>query len=246
MEASDSNFYGTTERGGLYGGGTMFRMSLDGAVTTLYSFGEPNGPAIPNAPLIQASDGYLYGTSHDYGAEGAGTIFRLTLDGTMTVLKSFSYSGPDGANPGGLLEGMDGKLYGTTATAGGAQSGTAFAITTEGTFTLVHTFLKKGKVGYQPSSGTLVQGADGSLYGGTNSGGVFGYGAVYRITLDGKVADLRAFDPSRDGYSDKTLVRSADGRLYGAAYAGGEGGGGTLFALGEKPVRATAPRAQGR
>ncbi len=244
LEAIDGNLYGTTGYGGLHGWGTVFRMSLDGTVTPVYSFDvlEPHSVMFP---LIQAGDGQLYGTSNYGGIDDAGTVFRMTLDGTLTIMKIFSATGLDGFGPaGGLLEGMDGKLYGTAFDGGSFGAGTAFTITTEGAFTLLHSFRQAGKVGYYPG-GTLVQGTDGNLYGGTSSGGAFGAGTVFRMTLDGSVADLHAFDFS-DGYDEKTLVRSADGRLYGTAVYGGVGGvqsgGGTLFALGEKPVLAPVRR----
>ncbi len=244
VEASDGNLYGTA-RGGPKFAGTVFRMSLDGSVTLVHAFDPKLGePAAPGQPLIQARDGHLYGTSSAGGTEGRGTVFRVTLDGTLTVLKSFSSTGPDGSDPlAGLLEGMDGRLYGTTSRVGlSFFSGTAFAITTEGSSAVLHTFRRRGKAGYYPT-GTLVQGPDGNLYGGTNAGGAFGDGTVFRMTLDGQVADLHAFDnrDNRDGSGYKTLVRSADGRLYGTAGEGGGDGFGTLFAMGEKPVSATAP-----
>ncbi len=243
VEASDGNLYGSTVFGGPDNLGAVFRMSLDGAVTNVHTFG-PGEPGFCS-PLIQAADGNLYGTSYYGGTSNAGTVFRMTLDGTLTILKSFGGIEVDAFYPdGGLLEGMDGKLYGT-ATRGAGAGGIAFAITTGGEFTLVHTFLKNGKAGYWPS-GELVQDADGNLYGSTEHGGAFGAGAVFRMTLDGKVADLRVFEYGRDGGSDKRLVRSVDGRLYGMAHAGGALSGGTLFALGQKPARAPALQSPGQ
>ena len=73
-------------------------------LTTLASFDGTNGSA-PAAPLIQASDGNLYGTT-EYGGpisgcEGGfnpcGTVFKITLSGTLTTLHTFVYS--DGAFP---------------------------------------------------------------------------------------------------------------------------------------------------
>ncbi len=244
VQASDGNLYGATTIGGVAGLGSVFRMSLDGAVTTVYSFNSLEGPVGVEWPLIQAKDGHLYGTSYTGGNEQVGTIFKVTLDGKMTILKSFAFLSQEGGSPdGGLLEGLDGNLYGTTLSGGRSSQGVVFAITTEGAYTRLHSFASTPKAGRGPQ-GTLVQGPDGSLYGCTNSGGTFGDnfsgGTVFRMTLDGRVAALHAFDPARDGSGVKTLVRSADGRLYGTAEERGTGGGGTLFALGEKPVRETA------
>jgi uncharacterized repeat protein (TIGR03803 family) len=77
--ASDGNFYGTTESGGTSGSGTVFKLTLQGVETVLYSFTGGSDGATPRGDLVQGSDGALYGTASTGGASGQGVVFRLTL-----------------------------------------------------------------------------------------------------------------------------------------------------------------------
>jgi uncharacterized repeat protein (TIGR03803 family) len=91
VQGSDGNFYGTTAGGGAggsLGGGTVFKMTPAGALTTLVSFNGANGNS-PQAPLIQGSDGNFYGTTTYGGPGGAGTVFQVTPAGVLTTLVSF-------------------------------------------------------------------------------------------------------------------------------------------------------------
>ncbi len=92
VQGTDGNFYGTTAGGGrggtVTGGGTVFKMTPAGALTTLVSFNGANGNS-PQAPPIQASDGNFYGTTMYGGPNGGGTVFRVTPDGMLTTLVAF-------------------------------------------------------------------------------------------------------------------------------------------------------------
>ncbi len=86
IQASDRNFCGTTFGGGVYGYGTVFKITPNGTLTTLYSFGVGAGGYDPQAGLVQASDGNFYGTTEFGGADGGfGTVFRLVLPRTCIV-----------------------------------------------------------------------------------------------------------------------------------------------------------------
>jgi uncharacterized repeat protein (TIGR03803 family) len=203
IQATDGNFYGTTEFGGAYGGvdtgGTVFEITPTGAFTTLYSFCSlPNcaDGAYPPSPLIQATDGNFYGTTEFGGAYGSintgGTVFEITPAGKLTTLYSFcSQSGcTDGAQPdGGLLQATDGNFYGTTEF-GGANTysdvcaigcGTLFQITPTGTLTTLHSFCadmsQPGRCtdGDLPTT-SLVQATHGGIYGTTFHGGLTVHG----------------------------------------------------------------------
>jgi uncharacterized repeat protein (TIGR03803 family) len=129
VQASDSNFYGTTSDGGTYNFGTVFRITSGGKLTTLHNFaGTATDGAGPNAALLQAWDGNLYGTTVNGGSGSVGTIFRITLRGKLTTLHSFN--GNDGANPvAALIQGPFGILYGTTPNGGAnGQGGTIFSL----------------------------------------------------------------------------------------------------------------------
>ena len=190
IQASDGNLYGTTEFGGTNsncpsGCGSIFKMTLDGALTTLHSFDGTNGRG-PQAALVQGPDGNLYGTTSGGGlalggcANGCGTIFQITTDGVFTNLHSFS--GTDGRQPRrGLTLGRDGILYGT-AFSGGSSFGTIFQITTNGVFTRLLAFNASNGGGPE---GTLLEGKeDGVFYGTTEVGGdIGGRGTIYKLTI---------------------------------------------------------------
>jgi uncharacterized repeat protein (TIGR03803 family) len=125
IQATDGNIYGTTALGGTDNFGTIFMVTPDGTETVLYAFKSgatrltvgPDG-AEPAAGVTEGSDGNFYGTAAAGGANGGGTLFRLTPTGAFTVLYSFGhFDGPDTT----LVQGSDGNLYGATY-GGGANN----------------------------------------------------------------------------------------------------------------------------
>jgi uncharacterized repeat protein (TIGR03803 family) len=132
-QGADGELYGTTFFGGASGYGTVFKITTNGTLTPLASFGGTNG-ANPQAALLLASDGNFYGTTESGGAytnkygSGYGTVFKLTTNGTLTTLASFN--GTNGAHPlAGLVQALDGSFYGTTANGGTNGYGTIFRLT---------------------------------------------------------------------------------------------------------------------
>src|ERR1039458_6426643 len=116
--------------------------------TTLHSFDGTDGFYL-NAGLVQGTDGNLYGTTQGGGANGYGTVFRITPSGTLTMLYSFcSQSGcTDGEEPyAGLVQGTDGNFYGTTVDGGTNNNGTLFRLSV-GLGPFVKTQPPNGKVG---------------------------------------------------------------------------------------------------
>jgi uncharacterized protein (TIGR03437 family) len=127
FQATDGNLYGTAYGGGNPNGGTVFKITLAGALTTLHSFSGSEG-ASPRAVLIQATDGNFYGTTQFGGTARNGTIFKITPGGVLTTLYSFT-GGSDGSQPiAALVEGTDGNLYGTTPLGGANNLGTVFKL----------------------------------------------------------------------------------------------------------------------
>lgn len=122
---SAGNLYGTTSAttfaGGINNLGTVFEISATGTETILHSFaGGTTDGAQPDAGLIMDSAGNLYGTTADGGTYGAGTVFKISANGTETVLYSFAGGTTDGAQPeAGLIMDSTGNLYGTTRSGGG-------------------------------------------------------------------------------------------------------------------------------
>jgi uncharacterized repeat protein (TIGR03803 family) len=74
---TNGEFYGTTSKGGLFGAGTVFKITRSGVLTTLYSFSGLNDGGKPLCAL-QARDGSFYGTTSLGGTFGKGTVFKLT------------------------------------------------------------------------------------------------------------------------------------------------------------------------
>jgi uncharacterized repeat protein (TIGR03803 family) len=136
IQASDGNFYGTTQTGGLgcsgYGCGTIFQLTPDGAEIVVHSF-DPDFEGIePVAALLEGPDGNFYGTTEYGGGPGCrldcGTIFQMTPDGTFTTLHVFT-GGIDGRNPSAaLIQGTDGNFYGTAQAGGEFEKGVVFRL----------------------------------------------------------------------------------------------------------------------
>ncbi|MGC1370849.1 MAG: choice-of-anchor tandem repeat GloVer-containing protein [Candidatus Sulfotelmatobacter sp.] len=232
--ATDGNLYGTTYQGGANDEGAVFKITPSGGLTTLYSFCSQSSCAdgsSPYAGLIQATDGNFYGTTYAGGAGNEGTIFKITLRGTLTTLHSFD--GADGAYPyAGLIQATDGDFYGTTW-GGGANNdaGTVFKITSDGTLTTLYSFCSISECldGVNPWAG-LVQGTDGSFYG-TNLGGLSNEGTVFTITPDGTLTTLHSFDYTDGAYPYAGLVQATNGNFYGTTFEGGARGDGTVFKI---------------
>lgn len=258
VQGSDGNFYGTTSSGGvnhcgnipISGGncGTVFKVTPAGAETVLYSFGgSPSDGAEPLGALLQASDGNFYGTTIDGGANNCGssggthncgTVFKITPGGVETVLYSFGASPTDGLAPQGpLIQGSDGALYGTTPSGGRSQfTGTLFRITLAGQETILYAFGSSSSDGFGPSP-FLIQAADGYFYGTTSSGGAFGgtqNGTVFRVTPSGIHQVLYSFGPLNTNPSDPGagVTQGSDGDFYGVTFNSGSANGiGTVFRL---------------
>jgi uncharacterized repeat protein (TIGR03803 family) len=233
---TDGNLYGATLSGGANGQGTIFKLSSAGIITTLYNFCAQADCADGEAPngLVQA-DGGFYGTTQGGGASGFGTVFKISPNGALMTLHSFS--GPDGAAPQAtLLRANDGNFYGTTHNAGAGNAGTVFEITPEGTLTTLYSFCAQTACtdGELPASG-LAAGTDGKFYGTTENGGADGYGTIFKITFEGVLTTLYSFGGAND--INTGVVQATNGSFYGTTLEGGTGscnGGthcGTIFSL---------------
>lgn len=251
VQGLDGALYGTTGLGGEFGFGTIFRVTTNGTLAVLYSFGTSSSDGkSPAGGLVQTSDGSLYGTTVAGGAgdcgspsTGCGTVFSLSPSGHMTTLHSFGSLPGDGRRPyGSLVLASDGNFYGTTA-AGGLNCrgfsngcGTVFKMSPSGQLSVIRALGQTLSEGAVPL-GTLLVAPDGMLYGTTSSGGqnycssLSGCGTVFRITMAGEMTVLHAFGSSpTDGQGPApALMWARDGGLYGATRSGGVHGNGTLF-----------------
>lgn len=255
----DGNFYGTTQTGGTnldtqtvdtnidvygIGDGTVFRITPDGKLTSLFEFNWTNG-SFPVAALLLGQDGSIYGTTQNGGPnDGYGTVFKLATNGTLTTLVSFN--GTNGAGPAaGPLPGRDGNLYGTTMTGGTNMNvgvlgirndtnavlgyGTLYRLSADGTLTTLVYFNSTN--GAYPQ-GSLLFGPDGNIYG-TTSGypGWAGNGSVFQLKPDGTLNTLVLFNGTNGANPYAGLTLGPDGNLYGTTYSGGQYGDGTIFRL---------------
>jgi uncharacterized repeat protein (TIGR03803 family) len=239
--ANDGNFYGTTASGGEYGSGTIFRMTPAGELTTLVVFtgnGAINKGRFPNR-LMQASDGNLYGTTRTGGSVDSGTIFRVTMSGVLRTLRELQKeTTAEGAIPNGaLIEGADGKLYGTTTVSYGG--GNLFAITKTGRFShLIPTGVIPATGSFGNPVGALLEASPGVFYGTSSTGrqaftGGSALGTVFRYTLGSQMEILAGFTgtggQTPGATPQSTLTKDENGNLYGMARAGGASDYGTIF-----------------
>jgi uncharacterized repeat protein (TIGR03803 family) len=238
VQGSDGNFYGTAgvfdPYNGIFGNGLVFKISTNGAFTSLHSFTGTNDGATPRAGLARGSDGSFYGTTeyggtYGSGRAGYGTVFKIGTNGALTSLYSFT-SGSDGANPvAELVQGNDGNFYGTTLGGGTNGAGTLFKINTNGSLASLYSFTG-GNDGASPSA-ALVQGSDDNFYGTTADGGTNGAGTVFKISANGALTTLYSFTGGNDGRGASGLFQGSDGSFYGTTEYGGQGGAGTVFRL---------------
>ena len=243
VQATNGDLYGTTNQGGANNQGTVFKITPSGTLTRLHSFCSQTNCADgvnPEAVLMQATNGDLYGTTVIGGPNGppngAGTVFKITLGGTLTTLYPFcsQTNCTDGANSyGDLIQGINGDLYGTTEGGGANSAGSVFKITLSGTLTTIHSFcsvIDCSDGGY-PQAG-LVQGNNGTLYGTADGGGTTGYGTVFKITPDGTLETLYTFCSQTnctDGAFPSGLIQATNGKLYGTLSRGGASNSGMVF-----------------
>ena len=248
VQGSDGDFYGMTSAGGANGQGTIFKITSAGALSTLYNFCSLGGTSCtdgeePGGGLLQGSDGNFYGVTYSGGANGEGTVFKITSTGTFTTVYSFCNVGgsscTDGRNPGGILfEGADGNLYGVSS-GGPGDLGQLFKITTAGSLTRVCS----GCVG------GLILASDGNFYGIDAQTEADAGGIVFKVTPAGTVTTIYSFCSLTncvDGYEPYGLIQGTGGNFYGATFSGGANGGpdgcdgsancGTVFELAVAPA----------
>lgn len=242
VQAPDGDLYGITSEGGdfncinPYGCGTIFKITTSGTLTIVHEFEGGDG-AFPQVGLTLGMDGNFYGTAA-YGGDnnentyGAGTLFKMTPDGSLTTLHYFC-SRPrcyDGIEPyGTLVQNLNRRLLGTTLLSAvnyecDEGCGTIFAATSDGAFKTLHVFKKKD--GWDP--GAMIQATDGNLYGMTGEGGdlvncypSYGCGTIFRLAPDGTFSSLFDFELSDGTFPNGPLVQATNGILYGTTQGGG-------------------------
>ncbi len=253
IQATDGNFYGTTESSGTNNSGTVFKITPAGTLTTLYSFCPatnssgycPDGAA-PQTGVIQGTDGNFYGTTIAGGIANVGTVFKMTPAGALTTLYNFCSKSncTDGEGPLGLVQGTDGNFYGTTHTGGESDDteccGTVFKLDARGTLTTLHVFCQTNCADGNDLQAGLIQGRDGNFYGTATAGGQDNVGGtVFKITPGGTFTTFYSFCSQRDSqdycldgnYPLAAVLQGSDGNLYGTTSRGGTNHAGTAFKI---------------
>jgi uncharacterized repeat protein (TIGR03803 family) len=234
VQDGTGNFYGTTALGGANSGGTVFKITPGGQLTTLYSFcsltdcADGNGPA---GGLVHATNGNFYGETSGGGTVDCGVIFKITPEGKLTTL--FAFDGTDGCDPsGGLIQASNEDFYGVAAGGGtgdmclaSENCGTVFKMTAAAQLTTLHDFCTTVACsdGAQPV-GALVQGTDGNLYGttyGYSASGPANAGTIFEINPQNTFTTLLTFDGTNGEYPSGGLLQATNGTFYGTTLRGG-------------------------
>ncbi len=245
VQVPGGTLFGTTVLGGAYGYGEVFQISTNanGGFAPVYAFTGASDGAFPFCQLLLANDGYLYGTTAEANVTngGYGTIFVMNpANGAFENYYAFTGFSGDGAYPyGGLAQGNDGYLYGTTAGLPpnsalpvNTVGGTVFKVPPFGTtfaFDLLHYFLGEADGEYPYAA--LVKASDGNLYGTTTglTNNAAQEGTLFAITGGSTFSTLLSFNGGNGANPYDSLVQGLDGNLYGTTSTAGVNGGGTVF-----------------
>jgi uncharacterized repeat protein (TIGR03803 family) len=242
---SAGNFYGTTQTGGTNAnGGTVFKISPEGVLTVLYNFcslPSCTDGQLPLAGVILDASGNLYGTTYDGGTNANGTVYKITQDGTETVLYNFGASANDAEYPqAGLVMDKNGNLYGTTTYGGlhtgieSAGNGTVFEVSASGVYSILYDFGAKGKTdGLNPIAG-LTLNAKGHLYGTTSYGGANAHGTIFELSPGAsawKETILYSFVQSNGSIPMAGVTLDSKGNIYATGSEGGSGNWGSVIEL---------------
>lgn len=254
--AGPGTFYGTAADGGAHRWGLVFKLSHSASgwvLYPLYSFSGNDGGS-PESRVTIGPDGALYGTTYQEGANGGGTVYKLTppltacrsfvCSWTETVLHSFPDPlTTDGFNPDGdLTFDHAGNVYGTTVAGGsgnpygcfGSGCGVVYQLTnSQGSWTenIVHQFTG-GSDGGNPFAGVLLDQA-GNIDGTACVGGVStSAGLAFQISASDWVETaIYDFQGVQDGKCPYGLTPDATGNLYGTSAASGSWGDGAVYEL---------------
>ncbi|MCX6921879.1 MAG: hypothetical protein NT154_01480 [Verrucomicrobia bacterium] len=253
MILSGNTLYGTAERGGASGYGTVFSVNTDGSgFTTVYSFTAPTVPggsgtnsdgAVPWSGVI-LSGNVLYGTATQGGSYGNGTIFAINTDGkgftnlynftAVTTNSSGAYTNSDGGGPNELIL-SDNTLYGTAEFGGASGCGTVFSVNTDGSgFTNLYNFTADSD-GFDPNALIL---SGNTLYRTAQRGGKNRNGTVFKVNTDDsgfttlyRFTDSDNTGANSDGWWPGPGLVLAGDTLYGTSQRGGKYANGTVFSL---------------
>jgi RHS repeat-associated protein len=224
-EGPDGYLYGTTASGGLYGTGTIFKVSKTGQFQKIYDFCNTNSHCIYSwdgssaSALTPGNDGDLYGTTAI--SNGQFRIYKISPSGTITRL---FLSGAGYIPSGGLFLASDGNFYGGT-------NFNLYRMTPAGKVTVLHNFAGGANDGSEGAS-HLIQASDGNMYGVTHLGGAYGAGVVFRLGLDGSYQKFFDIGGPVHGRAPHALIQASDGNLWGTTERPNQSGtGGVVYTI---------------
>ena len=230
MQASNGKLYGLAAQGGLPNLGVLYEFNITtNTYSTVVAFGESTTGKWSQGSLMKASNGKLYGTTYRGGINNAGVLFEYDAT-TNTQIVKFNFDiTSTGLNPKGkLIQASNGLLYGMTSIGGANNSGTLFQYNT---VTNVYSKLFDfDAISGNSPNGSLLQAADGNLYGLTVNGGVNNFGALFQYNISTNTIIKKIDFDATSGinpYGD--LIQATDGYLYGLCVSGGTNNNGTLF-----------------
>lgn len=225
-QGPDGALYGVTEQFG-----TVFRMTLTGEFSTISDFAytsAADGGVYPFAALTLGSDGLLYGSTTEGGANSTGILFSVSTTGAFTLLNS----GLGTMAP--LVQASDGNFYGLeiapdTCEPSTGSCGTVFEMTPAGAVSTLYSFSSiagdDGDYAYGgvTQNAVLVEGADAGLHGTTASGGAStgdSDGTFFDVSLAGQITVLSNFCCAYESPGITAgLFLASDGNYYGASVA---------------------------
>lgn len=226
---STGNIYGTTNRGGYYGSGTVYVLTPSGGSATervIYDFRPHTTSEASSSGVAFDSFGNLYGTTATGGSYGCGNVFMLTKSGSHWIWSSihdfrcFPFGDTPYSTP--AFDSL-GNLYGTTFYGGATNAGTVFRLSPQGggwNFALLHSFT--GSDGANPTVGVSTSASGNTVYGTTSSGnGV--WGTVYYLAPDigrkwTEHVSHSFHNGPDEGYPNCLPVVDANGNIYGTAW----------------------------
>ncbi len=234
VKHSNGNYYGTTSSGGTFDQGTVYRLTPQDTIETLYSFRGIDG-AVPNGVLAEGQTGDLYGSASQGGTEGFGVLFKISPSGEFEKLVDFTgQAGPAiGSVPDSLVFHSDGNFYGIAKSGGSSANGVFFQLSPNGSFT--HLFSFTGASGSHPGgepTGHLRSSGE-FIYGVTRVGGADDFGTIYSYSTSGQFKLLSSFN-GVDGRHPAGGLTESNGLMYGTTEFGGDNDVGVIYSIDEQ------------
>lgn len=229
IQAANGKIYGTTLSGGSGNGGVIYEYDLSSSTySVVFNYTAASTGNQPVGGIVQASNGKIYGTTNQGGANNVGVLFEFNPAGnTYSVLSTMAST--LGANPqAALIQASNGKLYGTTRIGGANNLGTLFEF--DPATNIQTKLLDFSAANGSNPIGAVTQATNGLLYGLTSAGGTQSVGVLYEYNISlNSYSKKIEFNTSSGGFPQGTLLHAANDKLYGLSSAGGTSTVGVIF-----------------